>query len=231
MKRYRFEIIFAALLAALFAGFWLWLTPGTNAKLTRVETETYIRRIEPRLPIEGSEKPAALARLRAWGEADDGDPVYMLNLMRYFDRIRRVPGGDAIHGTPAEANAHYEKVVLPILAQLGAYPLIAGEPAGIGGDDGRIHSNLLELDPAVDDWSRVLVVRYPSRRAFFELISDAAYQDVMPFKLAALRVALIPLRKEVTVPDPRLMFGLSCLTVFLLVGWLRATRRRREPAA
>ncbi len=131
-----------------------------------------------------------LARFRAWGEADDGQPVYMLNLMRYYDQLKRLPGVDAMQGTPAQANAHYESVVTPIALRLGAIPLVNGEVAGVGSGDGRLHSNLITFDREVDDWNRVLVMRYPNRRAFFDLISDPAYLDVMPYKLASLKVAL-----------------------------------------
>jgi hypothetical protein len=176
--------------------------------------------------MEPAEKAEALARLRAWGGADDGQPVYMLNLMRYYDELKRIPGAEAIKGTPAQANAHYEAATIPMVARLGAYPLLGGEVAGVGGSDGRPHSNLFTFDPGVDDWSRVLVVRYPNRRAFFDLIRDPAYLDVLPYKLASLKVALVPVRAEVVVPDPRLIVGMVLLTAFLAIGWLRAVRLR-----
>jgi hypothetical protein len=226
MNQHRFEIIVAAVLAVVFVVFWWWQTPGSSSKLTGDEVDAYIRRIEPNLPMESGEKAEVLARFRAWGQADDGDPVYMLNVMRYFDQLKRIPGAEAIKGTPAQANAHYEDTVLPILIRLGAYPLVGGPAAGVRGADGRMHTNLLDFDSKVDDWSRVLVVRYPNRRAFFDLISDATYIQVMPYKLAALEVALVPVRAELVVPDLRWVLGMVLLAAFLAIGWLRAARRR-----
>ncbi len=223
-KNFRFELVLAAILAALFAGVWFWLTPGDAGKLSRDEVDRYIRVIEPRLPMQTAEKSEAIARLRAWGEADDGRPFFMLNLMRYHDRIQRVPGAETIKGTPLEANAHYESVALPIAIRLGAYPVVGGETVGARGSDGRRHSNLIEFERMVDDWSRVLVMRYPSRRAFFELVSDPAYLDVMPYKLASLKVALAPFASDIDVPDPRWIVGLGCLVVFCAVGWWRSRR-------
>jgi hypothetical protein len=72
----------------------------------------------------------------------------------------------------------------------------------------------------------VLVVRYPNRRAFFDLISDPAYIQVMPYKLAALEVALVPVRAELVVPDLRWVLGMVLLAAFFALGWLRASRRR-----
>lgn len=229
----RFLLILAAVLAAVFAAVWFWLTPGSAGKLTRDDVDRYLRQIEPRLPMEAAEKGEVLARLRAWGEADDGQPVYMLNVMRYFDRIQRIAGAEAIKVTPVQANAHYEDVVLPILSRLGGYPVVGGGVAGVRGSDGRMHSNLTAFESAEDDWNRILVVRYPNRRAFFELLSDPAYLDVMPYKLASLKVALIPVQAEAVVPDPRWIAGMVLLVTFLAVGWLRAARpfNRLDPVA
>ncbi len=226
MRKYRFEIVFALALVALFAAFWWWQTPGASGRLTSADIDGYMRRIEPHLPMEPAEKAEVLARFRSWGQADDGQPVYMLNLMRYFDRLKRIPGIETFQGTPAQANAHYEDAVLPMLTRLGGYALVGGPAAGIRSADGRVHSNLLTFDREVDDWNRVLVVRYPNRRAFFELISNPAYLDVMPYKLASLSVALVPVQAEVVIPDPRLIAGMVMLAAFLAVGWLRAARRR-----
>ena len=63
--------------------------------------------------MEPTETAELLSRFRAWGEADHGQPVYMLNVMRYFDQLKRIAGAEAIKGAPAEANAHYEDAVLP----------------------------------------------------------------------------------------------------------------------
>ena len=212
-------------LVALFAVFWWWQAPGGSGKLTRSEVDSFIRKIEPRLPMDPAEKAELLARFRAWGEADDGQPVYMLNLMRYFDQLKRFPGIDAMQGTPAQANAHYESIVTPIVLRLGAFRWSTARsresPATVA-----LHSNLLTFDTEIDDWNRVLVMRYPNRRAFFNLISDPAYLDVMPYKLAALKVALVPVRAELVVPDLRWIVGMVLLAAFLAIGWLRAARMR-----
>jgi len=71
----------------------------------------------------------------------------------------------------------------------------------------------------------VLTIRYPSRRAFFDLVSDPEYAPLMPYKLASLRVALVPVAGESVTPDWRWMIGLALLSIFLAVGWLRAAAR------
>lgn len=224
-KNLRFEILLALVLVALFAAFSIWQNPGS--RLAREDVDAYLRVIEPRLPLTGAEKAETLARLRAWGEADDGRPVQMLNAMRYYDKLQPVPGFEGGHRTPAEANAYYESAVFPILVRVGGYPLAAGNTAGVTGGDGRRHSNLMFFDREVDDWDRVLTIRYPSRRAFFDLLSNPDYAPLIPYKLASLRVALVPVDGEASVPDARWPVGLALLSIFLAVGWFRAAARRR----
>jgi len=59
-------------------------------------------------------------------------------------------------------------------------------------------------------------------KALFDLIRDPAYLDVMPYQLASLKVAFVPVHAEVVVPDPRWIVGMVLVTVFLAIGWLRA---------
>jgi hypothetical protein len=222
MKRYRFEIVLAAALAALFVAFCLWQTPGDRAKLTRVEVDDYLRQIDALAPMEAAEKAEFLARMRAWGEADDGQPVYMLNAMRYFERLRKLPGSEAIEGAPIEANAAYEKAVAPILLKLGGYPLFGGDAMGVGRDHSE--SNLMGFERPVDGWDRILVVRYPNRRAFFRLITDPDYAKIMPYKLSAVELALVPVAAQVVIPDLRWVAAGLYAVIILAVGWVRAAR-------
>ena len=88
-------------------------------------------------------------------------------------------------------------------------------------------TNLIGLDPAIDNWSRVLVVRYPSRRAFLELIGDPAYLEYLPYKAAALMVALTPMKGDLVLPDALPALALVLLTVFFTAAWIRALARAR----
>lgn len=220
MNRFAFEIRFGLLLAALYAAFWLWQTPGVlRGPLAAEEVGEYLRLVEERLPLPAAEKPAVLEHLREWAMADDGKPVYMLNLMRYYPTLRSFDGAPPFDGTPQQSNARYETRVMPLLLEKGGYALVAGMTQG---------GNILEHAPALDDWSRVLVVRYPSRRAFLELLSDPAYAPIEPYKLMALQVVLTPVHGETVVPELRWMFGAAALVSFLLIAWLRAVRRERR---
>jgi len=227
LKTHCFGLFLGAVLAALFVAFWIWQSPGNLQKLSSAEVNAYLHKLEDKLPGKAAEQAVFLARMRAFGLADDGRPVYMLNLMRYYSELKRGPGMEGVRGTPAEANATYEKAVMPILFRLGAYPLFGGETMEIRAD-GKAHSNLDGFDPEIDDWSRILVVRYPSRRAFFELLTDPQWLKFAPYKIAALEIALVPAPGQVVIPDLRWVVGGACLIVFLGAGWLRAARGKRS---
>ncbi len=224
MKRYRVELSLAILMMGIFALVWHWQVPRRT--LRRADVDDYIRRIDAGVELPGNEKADLLAHLRSWGEADDGKPVFMLNLMRYYDAARSMPGRPDIAGNPRDLNAHYEEVAMPKLFKLGAYPLFAGEPEGVRAG-AQPSTNLSGFDDALENWGRVLVIRYPDRRSFFELLSDSDYIKVLPYKLAALKVVLMPMHDEIVVPDVRWQVAALLLAVLALVAIVRADRRRQ----
>ncbi|MFN8216828.1 MAG: DUF1330 domain-containing protein [Solirubrobacterales bacterium] len=88
--------------------------------------------------------------LEAFRAEDDGRPVTMLNLLRYSD-------DGSLYG-------EYSRQMLPILARFGAEVVYSGECSTrvIAGEDyGR--------------WDAVVLVRYPSRSAFLEMVADPEY--------------------------------------------------------
>jgi hypothetical protein len=208
-----FLIVLAGALLALFVAVWLWQNPALlRGRLRAEEIARFLAQVEG-LPSWAGERPEMLKRLRAWMESDDGKPFYMLNLMRYYPELRRLPDGPEFKGTPQESNARYEAAARPMLLKVGGYPLYAGTPQG---------KNLVEHDPALDDWSRLLLVRYPSRRALMKLLTQPAFHEVEPYKLMALRLVLTPTTPEVVVPSVPMMVGGVLLVMFLAVGWAHA---------
>jgi hypothetical protein len=157
--------------------------------------------------------PAPARLLFGWAESDDGKPVYMLNLMRFYPQLRRFPGSPDFQGTPEQANAFYERSVLRLLFRRAGYPLVGGRPQA---------NALMEVPPALDGWSRVVLVRYPNRRAFLSLVADPAYAPLAPYKFMALEIVLVPVAGEVRVPDLRLLVGGGLLILYLAVGWFLA---------
>jgi hypothetical protein len=208
-----FEVVLAGVMFALFVAVWVWQNPGIiRGRLKPQEIAHFMSRVEG-LPFVEAERPELLKRVRAWLENDNGKPFYMLNLMRYYPELRRIPGAPEFKGTPQESNARYEAAVRPMLLRIGGYPLFAGTPQG---------KNLIEHDPTLDDWSRLLLVRYPSRRAFMRLLSQPQYREIEPYKVMALQVVLTPATAAMVVPSVPLLTGGVLLVLFLAIGWARA---------
>ncbi len=219
----RHRALFGVFLLLLFAALWHWLSPGD--RLARGEIDDYLRRIDEGLLMAATDREEFVARLRSWAEADDGRPVHMLNLIRFHDGALEIPGHPEFDGTAEEANAHYERTLLPLLAARGIYPVFASSVQGVGaGAEGR--SNLLGFEPGLDGWDRVLLVRYPSRRAFLDMASDPEYLAVAPFKLAAIDLGFVPLEKQYQLPDPRWILAILGLVAVLFAA---ALRRRETP--
>src|SRR5204862_6811754 len=105
-----FELILAAALVVLYVAFWAWHSQGAG-KLTQPEIDQYIAIIE-KLPLPEKGLQGLTARLRSWAAADDGKPVYMFNLIRFFPRVQMFPVAPAFTGTPEEANAHAEQSLI-----------------------------------------------------------------------------------------------------------------------
>ena len=60
------------------------------------------------------------------------------------------------------------------------------------------------------------------------MLSDPEYIKVLPYKLAALQVVLVPMHDELVVPDVRWVVGALLLAVLALVAIVRAKRRHRR---
>ena len=224
--RDRFLAILGIVLVATYAALWFWLAPGIGAKLTPADVDGYLARMAGHLPTTPDQEAEFLSRLREWGYADDGKPVYMLNVMSYYDRLKPVPYGERVTGTPREANHVYESRIAHLLFGLGGYPMFGGTSSRESRSD---HTSGALVDPRrqVTDTDDVLVVRYPNRRAFLALISDPEYLPWSPHKMASVQLALLPLSAKLILPDPRLVAGALFVALFLAAGWWRAARRNR----
>jgi hypothetical protein len=161
---------------------------------------------------------AFTSRLRPWAEADDGKPVFMLNLIRFYPQLHRFAGAPEFKGTPEEANAYYEKSITSLWLSHAAYPIFTGAPQA---------KNLINIHPE-KEWGRVVVCRYPSRRTFLKLASDPSYAPMEPYKFMALEIDLVPVSGDMLVPDLRLIVGGSLLILFLAVNWLRGARQGKN---
>ena len=210
--------VFLVLLAAILALFvyWVWRKQEPSRPLTAAEIERYCSAIEAGFPVpDDLDRAAWIARVRRFAENDDGRDIYMLNLLRYHETMAKGPApAGSFAGTPHEANEIYEANAKPILMKSGAFPIFAGKVEDLNAVGGP--------DPAEDNWTRILVVHYPSRRHFLDLLSNPQYLTKADFKSYAMHMALVPVKRELVIPDFRQLAVFGSVIVFLLVAWLQA---------
>ena len=90
----------------------------------------------------------------------DTGPVVMVNLVRFRETSL---DGD---GSGWDAYLRYSRPVAPLIKGLGGTVIWAGKPEGLAvGDLGGAR------------WDYVVLVRYPSRAAFLEMMTSPAYAD------------------------------------------------------
>jgi uncharacterized protein (DUF1330 family) len=114
------------------------------------------------------------ADLKRYLAEDPGGPVVMLNLLRF-----RPDGGRERY---AEYLAHFRQTT----AAYGAQVVYVGDGSStLVAEDGQ-------------SWDAVLLVRYPSRQAFSDMVRDPAYQTGAHLRTEALTEAVL----QATVPRP-----------------------------
>ena len=111
--------------------------------------------------------PEALAEMAA---LDPEEPVYMLNLLRYREVAESGHGVDGMSGREA-----YE-VYGRKFAELG--PRFGGRPIWMG----RARNTIIGDEP----WDIIILVHYPTRRQFVEMMRDPDYLAIAPIRAAAL---------------------------------------------
>jgi uncharacterized protein (DUF1330 family) len=108
----------------------------------------------------GVEVPNEEAMAAFAARATDG-PVYMLNLLEFL------PDGGA------ERYAEYGQAVAPLLEGVGGRPVFAAQPAEDLIGEGH--------------WDLMVVVEYPTRQAFLDMVSSPDYQAIAHLRTEALR--------------------------------------------
>jgi uncharacterized protein (DUF1330 family) len=105
--------------------------------------------------------------LAAFLAGDPDSPVVMLNLLRFVD------GGRESYARYARA---FQETFAP---RYGVEVIYAGNgDTALVAEDGQ-------------QWDAVLLVRYPSRRAFSQMVGDEEYQQITHLRTAALREAVL----------------------------------------
>ncbi len=104
----------------------------------------------------------------------DGEPVVMINLLRYRDKADYGghPGFEPCSGS--EAYGRYVQHAMHFVSAVGGGLVWQGSPKAV------------LIGPSQERWDAALLVRYPSKEAFLAMVSDPAYQAITVHRTAAL---------------------------------------------
>jgi uncharacterized protein (DUF1330 family) len=108
------------------------------------------------------------ADLKRFLAEDDGQPVTMLNLLRF-----KADGG-------RESYDKYARAIIPFLRKVGGEVVYLGDT-----------STPLVAPESDTAWDAVLLVRYPNRRAFSAMVADPDYQEITALRTEALEAAVL----------------------------------------
>lgn len=114
-----------------------------------------------------------------------GQPVTMLNLLRFRDEAQYAAGEDDAPCSGREAYyARYAPVATPMVVARGGKVIWAGRVAG--------HT----VCPDDERWDDVLIVQYPDAATIAAMFNDPAYQAIVKHRTAALEDSrLMPMRE------------------------------------
>lgn len=121
------------------------------------------------------------AQIKAFlGHAKSGEPVFMLNLLRFKERATYKDGED-ISGR--EAYNRYASAFAQMVKDSG---VDAGATFG-----GAANALLIGNGGGDAPWDAVAIFRYPSAQAMFDLVSSEAYRKIHKHRRAGLAGQLL----------------------------------------
>jgi len=114
----------------------------------------------------------------------DGQPLVMINLLRYREVASYPAGSDAAPCSGSEAYRRYGQAAIRFITEVGGQVIWQGSAKAV------------LIGSSGEQWHKALLVRYPSKQAFLSMIGNADYQAITVHRSAALEdsrlIATIP---------------------------------------
>ncbi len=195
--------------AVVFVVFLLWYGGGGRA-MPEAEANALLNRVQLNAQAAGiPAMPELLESLREVGREDDGREFVMVNLIKYRHKAA-YPPGFSYNDDPHAADARYNRAVIPLLLKRACVPVFLGITVG----------RFLAPD-GVDEWDRVVLVRYRSRRDLLRMCAELARDRADIHKWAAIeRTHVFPVRIALSLILVRAIIGilLALLGVLIYIG-------------
>jgi len=172
---------------------------GPTEQLTDVEIDAYFEKMEQSqdklLLPDGNGNinlKGWLNEMREFAKSDDGKPFYMANIMRLREQPI-YPEGYEFKGSVAEADEEYAKKLIPILAAMGAHPAYVS--------NAMPNAITYGATSEANHWDQIALIRYKSRRDFFDMLTNDEYIQASVLKGASMGTVVLTPTQPFGLPD------------------------------
>ena len=203
------------ILIFIYCTFFVWYT-DLGGKLDSDEIATYLVKMQDNREAVGFSSPAEKERAKEQGviieefmREDTGRQVFVVNNIDMSENPQDVegaqPGEDA-----DQLMGRYMEHMYAELFKRASHPVFLGNA----------------VSPAIDivgienakSWDSAALMRYKSRRAFMEIVSNPKILGKHEFKIAALNKTIAyPVETVIYLSDPRLLLGFILIIIGLIV--------------
>jgi hypothetical protein len=182
--------------------FLLWYG-GRGRPLTAGEADALLEQVQRNAQaVAAPADPGLFEALREVSRGDDGREFVMVNLIKYRPKAL-YPPGYAYSDDARAADARYSGAVVPLLLLRACLPVFVGRPIG-----------RFLAPEGVQEWDRVILVRYRSRRDFLGMCAELAKSRADIHKWAAIeKTHAFPVRCVFSLALIRLIA--ACVFAFL----------------
>ena len=105
----------------------------------------------------------------------DGQPVAIVNLLLYKEWAEYTEGTVDEKITGQQAYGYYSELSIPFVNKVAGVPMWRGE-FGVN-----------MIGPVDEKWDEILIMQYPSRSAFEQMLADPDYQAIVFHRTAAVK--------------------------------------------
>ena len=203
------------ILIFIYCTFFVWYT-DLGGKLDSDEIATYLVKMQDNREAVGFSSPAEKERAKEQGviieefmREDTGRQFFVVNNIDMSENPQDVegaqPGEDA-----DQLMSRYMEHMYAELFKRASHPVFLGSAVSTAID-------IVGIENA-ESWDSAALMRYKSRRAFMEIVSNPKMLGKHEFKIAALNKTIAyPVETVVYLSDPRLLLGLILIIIGLII--------------
>ena len=200
-KHYRSWLV----LTLIYAIFFLWYT-DLGGKLNSAEIEIYLVKLQENSKAKGVLSPEALKvskvtfkKIEKFMREDSGKQFLMVNNIDMSENPENIEGAQQGE-TANQLMDRYMEHMYPELLKRASHPIFFGNSILQAVD-------IVGIENA-EDWDSIALMRYKSRRAFMEVVSNPKILGKHEFKVAALdKTIAYPVEPFIYLSDPRMLLA------------------------